>query len=400
LSIIRLLVLVPACPDWNLRRDGLLKKTLIFLSTFLLLFSISTFSISAQEKAKEIIAVGVADGKSARARDEALNDALRKAVEQGVGTFIDAETTVEQARLIEDRIYAESRGYIQGYKVIHEGSKEDIYKVKISALVKMEKLADDLQSIGLLIRKKRNPRVMVVIYSTEMNSSSPGVSLEGNRNVENQVESNLIGKGFPLVDANQVRRKKELETLLLKGEPSRAGKIAKDFGAEILIQGEVRRKFIDERQVFGRPTQFFSNEIRFKALETDTGKVIFSGYRTRPPSGAGALLPLEEATSELIEEMMAGILEQWRKDVFQAGSYQLSLSKISFQDLSRFKESLRKIRGMRDIQVRSFQSGYALLEVKYQGPLEELAEKMYEIKNPPVEITGMQSNTIEIKIRN
>lgn len=378
----------------------MLKKSLIFLSTFLLLFPLSTFSISAQEKAKEVIAVGVADGKSARARDEALNDALRKAVEQGVGTFINAETTVEQARLIEDRIYAESRGYIQRYEVIHEGPKEDIYEVKISALVKMEKLADDLQSIGLLIRKKRNPRVMVVIYSTEMSSSFPGVSLEGSRNVENQVESSLIGKGFPLVDADQVRRKKKLETLLLKGEPSRASKMAKDFGAEILIQGEVRRTFIDERQIFGRPTRFFSNEIRLKALETDTGKVLFSGYRTRPPTGADAQLPLEEATSELIEEMVAGILEQWRKDVFQAGSYQLSLSKISFQNLSRFKESLWKIRGMRDIQVRSFQSGYALLEVKYQGPLEELAEKMDEMKNPPVEITGMQFNTIEIKIRN
>jgi hypothetical protein len=374
------------------------KKGVVIILQLFLGFSLSIFTLASQEEAKKVTAIGVADGKSSRARDEALNDALRKAVEQGVGTFVTAELSVREQQLVDERIYTESRGYIQSYEVIREGSSEGIYEVQISALVKIGKLADDLHSIGLLIRKKQNPRVMVVIYSREMSSSYLGVSMEGNRHVENQVEKGLLEKGFQVVDAGQVDRKRQLETLLLKGDPSRANKIAKDFGAEILIQGDVRRAFVDERQIFGRPTRFFSNELRFKALETDTGKVLFSGYRTRHPSGAGALLPLEEATSELIDEMVAGILEQWRKDVFQAGSYQLTLSKISFTDLSRFKEGLQKIRGVRDIQVRSFQSGHALLEVKYQGSLEELAEKIMGINRPRLVITGLQSNTIEIKV--
>ncbi len=371
---------------------------ILVFAFFLPLPSLSAVALA--EKAKEVIAVGMADGKSARARDEALNDALRKAVEQGVGTYVTTELTVEQQRLVEDRIYTESRGYIQSYKVLHEGETEGLYEVKISALVKMGKLAEDLQSIGLLIRKKQNPRVMVVIYSREMNSSWIGVALEGNRNAENQVESSLIEKGFQLVDAGQVQRKKQLETLLLKGDPSKAGKIARDFGAEILVQGEVRRTFVDQRPIFGRATRFFSNEIRLKALETDTGKVLFSGYKTRPASGAEALLPLQEATSELAEEMIAGILKQWRKDVFQAGTYQLNISKASFSNLSKFKQGLLKIRGLREIQTRSFQSGHALLEVKYQGPLEQLAEKISQMKHLSVEIVGLQSNSLDLKFGN
>jgi hypothetical protein len=187
-----------------------------------------------------------------------------------------------------------------------------------------------------------------------------------------------------------------METLLIQGDPSRASKIAKDFGAEVLVEGQARRSFVDERQVFGKGMRFFSNEIRLKAFETDTGKILFSGYRTRPPSGAGALLPLEEATSELIEEMMSGILEQWRKDVYQAGSFQLNISKISFSDLSRFKKNLRTIRGVQDIQVRSFQSGHAMLAVRYQGTLEELANKIDAMKSPSPVITGLRSNTVEI----
>ena len=353
----------------------------------------------AQGGVKDVLAVGVADGKSSKARDEALNDALRKAVEQGVGAFVTAQLTVEQQKLVEERIFTESRGYIQEYQVVREGSKDGLYEVEISALVKMGKLSGDLEAIGLLIRKKQNPRVMVVVYSRETITSPLGVEMTGNRNVENQIESALLQKGFQLVDAGQVKRKKALEGLLLQGDPTRAGKMARDFGAEILAEGEVRRTYVDTRQVYGRTIRFFSNEVRLKALETDTAKVLYSGYKTRPASGAGAFLPLEEATGELIDEMTAGILEQWRRDVFQAGGYQLEVAGISFKDLSMLKAGVKKIRGVTDVQVRSFQSGHASIEVKYQGPAHELAEKIAAIKGPRPEIKGVQANSIEIGIR-
>jgi hypothetical protein len=376
-----------------------LKKGVVLMAVAAFLFSFPGHAAWAQGEVKEVIAAGVADGRSAKARDEALNDALRKAVEQGVGAFVTAQLTVEQQKLVEERIYTESRGYIQAYKVVREDSKNDLYEVEVSALVKMGKLSGDLESIGLLIRKKQNPRVMVVVYSRETITSPMGVEMDGNRNVENQIESSLLQKGFQLVDAGQVSRKKELEGLLLQGDPTRAGKMARDFGAEILVEGEVRRTFVDQRRVYGQHTRFFSNEVRLKALETDTAKVLYSGFKTRPPSGAGAFLPLEEAAGELIDEMTAGILEQWRRDVFQAGSYQIEAASISFSDLSRFKESLKNIRGVTDVQVRSFQSGHALLEVTYRGPAQELAEKIGAMKNPRPEIKGLQANTIEIGIR-
>jgi len=310
-----------------------------------------------------------------------------------------AELTVEQQKLVEERIFTESKGYIQSYKVLREGAQADLYEVEVAAVVKMGKLSGDLEAIGLLIRKKQNPRVMVVVYSKETDSSYVGVALEGSRNAENQIENALMQKGFQVVDAGQVSRKKQLEGLLLKGDPTRAGRMARDFGAEVLVECDVRRTFVHESMTLGRLTRFFSNEIRAKALETDTAKVLYSGFKTRPASGAGAFQPLEEATGELMDEMMAGILAQWRKDVFQAGSYQVEVSGISFNDLTRFKEGLKKIRGVADAQVRDFQSGHALMEVKYQGPLQELAEKIGAMKNPTPEIRGVQANTIQVGIR-
>jgi len=96
--------------------------------------------------------------------------------------------------------------------------------------------------------------------------------------------------------------------------------------------------------------------------------------------------------------MVAGVLKQWREDVFQAGSYQLNISGITFSHLSRIKEELKKIRGVKELQVRNFQSGHAQVDIKYEGPIEELAEKIDRLRNPSLEITGLQSNTLEMKI--
>lgn len=241
------------------------------------------------------------------------------------------------------------------------------------------------------------PKVMVVIYSTEVSSSFLGVAMEGNRNTENQIENCLLSEGFQVVDAGQVSRKKELESLLMKEDASLAGKIAKDFGADILVQGDVRRTFVDVRKIFGTPTRFFSNEIRIKAFRTDTGNILFSGYRTRPPSGAGALLPLEDAANELCQEMTDKMLPGGKGDDLKAGTYELNISGVSFNSLSRFKKKLRNISGLSEMHVRSFQSGHALVEVRYAGMLEDLAEKINQMNNPYLHITGLQSGSLDIR---
>jgi len=351
-----------------------------------------------EEAPKEIIASGLGGGKDpGKARDEAINDAMRKAVEQGVGTFVSSESLVDKMVLVEDRIYSESRGFIESYKIINEKKDDGIYEITISAIVKMADLAKGLEAIGLILNKKENPRVMVIVHSKETSGSLMPVAMEGNRSTENQLEKILLGKGFRLVDAAQTQRKKDLEGLLLSGDPSRAAVLAKDFGAEILIDADVRRTFTEQRQIMGRSMRFFTNEIRLKALETDTAKILFSGYETKPASGEEALQPLESATNKLAKEMVAGILDQWRKDVYQAAAYTLNITKVSFSQLNTLSAALKDLRGVSKVQTRSFQGSTAALEVAFQGSATDLAGKIGDFTGTKFEVTGVQANTIDLK---
>jgi hypothetical protein len=348
---------------------------------------------------KTVVALGWGEGSGGKARDRAIDDALRKAVEQGVGLTLESETTMSQMQLLEDRIYTESRGYIQGYDILQEGAKEtDLYEVEVSARVRMAKLADDLEAIGLLIRKKRNPRVMVIIYGRETSEGVWRLEREGSRRAENQIEQMLKEKGFQLVDAGQVARKQQLTQLMVDGQSSQAAQIASNLGAEIIFEGEVRRQFLNRRVVFGRAMNFYNNEVRLKALETDTARVLYSGEQTGTPTGGANLEAIDEMVAEVAEEVIAGMLSTWREDVFQASRYQIELAGVTFKKLSKFKSALKDLRGTQEVQTRHFDAGKALVEIQFRGSVEDLVDQIGGLSAPEPEITGFQANTIQVSL--
>jgi hypothetical protein len=119
------------------------------------------FVLSSDTSIKEVMVEGVSSiegGRKDIARDHAIKDALRKAVEQAVGTFISSETVVENYEVLSDRIYSKAEGYVAEYKVLREKVEGDLYRVLISAKVKMGDIKDDLKAIGILVEYLGRPR--------------------------------------------------------------------------------------------------------------------------------------------------------------------------------------------------------------------------------------------------
>ncbi len=79
---------------------------------------------------------------------EATKAALRSAVEQVVGTMVDATTLVENDKLIEDEILSYSAGMIATAKTVGEPKKsaDGFYAVKVKASVKKNRLQEKLRA--------------------------------------------------------------------------------------------------------------------------------------------------------------------------------------------------------------------------------------------------------------
>ena len=107
---------------------------------------IALWSAPFAHGAEQLVDV-VATGYGTTVR-EATKAAFRAAVEQVVGTMVDAPTLVENDKLIEDEILTYSAGMIASSKVIGEPRKspDGIYVVKVKASVKKHTLKEKLRA--------------------------------------------------------------------------------------------------------------------------------------------------------------------------------------------------------------------------------------------------------------
>lgn len=86
---------------------------------------------------------------------EALNSAFSAAVEQVVGTLVDAQTLVRQGDQVEQRILTASNGFIESYDKVREYQEGGLFRCKIKARVHFQKLKQGLESAGVSMLQVR-----------------------------------------------------------------------------------------------------------------------------------------------------------------------------------------------------------------------------------------------------
>jgi len=59
------------------------------------------------------------------AKKQALNNALRNAVEKGVGTLIDSKTVTKNWVVIRDEVFSSARGFVKGYIITRDEKSAD-----------------------------------------------------------------------------------------------------------------------------------------------------------------------------------------------------------------------------------------------------------------------------------
>ena len=307
-------------------------------------------------------------------RDKAIEDALRNAVEQATGSLIENETLVENYQVLSDKIYSQSRGYVQSYEVLSEGEDQGLYKVTIQANVASGDLKNDLSALNILMRQVRKPRVMVLFEE----SMSQGVN--SGRLAEDAVSKVLLERGFKLVDADTVRSNLGQDKVrgLLAGDQRLAAVISDKFGAEMLLLGTAQAA---TNQVTIGDIKINSNQavVSAKLVKADTGEVKVSETRqaAKPHvnSLTGIQMALGEASEMLANDMVDQIIQIFRKDVYDVASVNLTI--FGLRGYAQLQEVIQLIsdnaRGIKEIYQRNYTMGTADLEVELTGSTQSLA---------------------------
>ncbi len=374
-----------------------MKKTF----TVIALFVCFALPLIAQDT-KQITADGVATIGSdpAAARDKAIEDALRRAVEQAVGTIVESETAVEKYQLLSDRIYSHSSGYVKNYSVVSEKQEGNLMRVTISADVSTGDLTNDLSGIGLLQRRMKYPRIMVSIVEDNIlsNASYWEAYSVSTSQAESTVNKRMKEKGFNIVDPNFMRKSLNAQEARAawEGDYATAGKFGKRLGAEIVIVGQAASTR-SANNIMGSDLLSVSSTINATAVKAGTGEVIAqaSGKGTAAHINEIAAMQeaLQKASDQVADQLIEGILDTWQKESSGTRTIAMEVNGISTQELERLKSSLEKMRGVTEIVVRNFSGGSADISIQAKTDGQELSAQI--AKTP---FAGFKLELVEVSV--
>jgi len=357
----------------------------------------------------QVIGAGsITYGDVAAARDRAIADAQRKAVEQCLGTFIDAQTKVENYMVVEDRILNWTRGYVQNYRIMSEYKKTpELYEVQMEATVDMADLSKDVNAVENLIQSMGNPRVMFVIDEQNIGESFNRYHyFEVNMTAsETAMMNRFMGKNFQVVDPATVRQNKERDAVLaaINGDAKAAVALAAATNAEVVVTGKAIAKVAEGVNLGGMRS--CQANLTARVIDADVGTVLATGSKHAAyphiDEVTGGTMAIEKAANALADELIAKILEKWRSKFYEANTVKLLVTGLtSFAEASSFKNSLQFVaRGVKNVFQRNVAGGTAEFDVMISGNADQLARELDQRKigEFALDVTGATANKVTLR---
>jgi hypothetical protein len=178
----------------------------------------------------------------AGARDQAILDARRLALEAGLGAMISSETKVELGQLVKDTIDLKTQtGYVQVRSVLSERRVNNLYLVEISAAVSPAPIISRLEELDpeQVWQQLGRPRAIVALDESDDGKPAPGGP------AESAVVDELLKRNVEVLDPQQLAALQDRDLVqALRGADERearraARELAVRLKADIVVRGTV-----------------------------------------------------------------------------------------------------------------------------------------------------------------
>jgi hypothetical protein len=294
----------------------------------------------------DVVVVTVAgDGLT---QDQAVRDAQRKALEEGAGVEISAYSQVENYELIRDSIYARADGVIEDFKIL--GCTEGVGGVRceIRASVSKSAVASSWGAVQNVLDQIGRPGI--AIYILERIDGT----IQDSSILESRLENRLLEKGFKVLAGQQLRAlmEKESADASAEGNVARIQAIAKDFGAQIFIEGTSQANAAGVKVLAGQQTAMYNADAMIKMFYTDTAQLIASeplptsrggarGYYTHSPQAGKKAI--DNAGEELVENLYYNAMRNWATQISYGGELELEIQGLKPVQVLLVKKKLMEI---------------------------------------------------------
>jgi len=328
------------------------------------------------------------------ARDKAIDNAQREAVEKAVGVMVSSFTEVENYQVKMDQILSESHGFINTYKVLDERREGNQYRVTIEADVSVNRLKDKLEAVNLILSRKSRPRLMVLIGQGEKRDAV----------AESAMIKHFLSRGFKLVETKGVNRELSRYNLtVVADDAAAASKLGSRYGAEVLVVGRTEAS-TSRFTVNGVEMRFNKVNLSARAVKVDTAEVIATDSEIRSGPGMEDVIKsmTVEASEKLARKLTDQLINRWSYELTNTATIKLIASGLkSYRDLVKFKELITNdVKGVKEVNQREYRNGHVEIDLEVRGNVHGVADDIaaLRVNGKAVMVQGISQNTIKVRV--
>ncbi len=346
------------------------------------------------------------------ATQKATDQALRRAVEQVVGTYVSSFSEMKEYEMLQDIVATHTTGYVQSYDVVKKDVNEDddIVAVTLKARVSKGQIDKDAAAISLLMNMKTERRLYVVINDRTVRGVGKGQASENVAVRTGAFDAELRGQlrkdGFLVLDPNLDKGKltirSGLQSIQSAGE---AVELARATNADVVIYGNVN-VLEDEPMLYDQKLGQVSISpelyVVFPSTGEAPGEYTATIVQNETTLDGARRTGIAKATAEATSKLRGLIFDAWRKQLNNGQTIQLSVKGL--KNYSAFKEfqSLlsQHVSGVKGLNSARFENGVGSVDLGYNGNGDALATAVggKPFKGMTIEVTKVAGNLVELAL--
>ncbi|MCK4837587.1 MAG: hypothetical protein KAS94_02235 [Desulfobulbaceae bacterium] len=331
-------------------------------------------------------------------KNDALLQAKREAVSSGIGTFLISETEVKNFMLQKDMILTRTVGAVKSYKILAESQDGDTFQVKISAVVSMASIKQDLVALKILLESMDKPRMMVLISEENGNAA------------ETAILDFLNEKEFELVDAAAVAALMDKDEALIRkateGDPVAAAQLGAANGAEFVVVGKVIKSSANNEMLGDVGMVSGQANITAKVINCSNARIIASKSARGAAAHISVDSAMEKASEKAARKLMDNKLFEKIIAAFQDmvnNGMTLEVTVTNVPDYKTQKAVQKLIKGLEvsSVSKRGFGGGKLKLSVVFRGNTDAFADSIdgKTVNGRKLSVIDIAGSQIKIKLQ-
>lgn len=366
-------------------------KAIVF--GFILLYVNSGF-------AQSVVVDGVGTDK-----ESALREAMRNAVEQVVGTFVDSKTLTNKAIVELDEICTTAQGFVTKVKILDESMGSDYYRIRAEVEVNSSPDSQLRNKLAMLLALN-DPRIGVIVFQKQ-NTSAQNIIVGREILTEAALNEKLLSLGFNHVaDADLSSRLYNSEILYSLASDGTLGNLNTNmsaYGIDYLILGQVdtqeNRIILPDNSGIYKESLLVSGRagLNIKLLNFTTGEIISTFNVEEQGIDTTGEAAMRKALQTAADKAAEKIAEAFQKAAAKpTRGIQLRINCIDEFAADDILSVLRSIPGINNVHMQEYKNNKILINIDTSQQSHFIVQQLRKKIKSGIFVESISNSSIDI----